>query len=262
MVGTDDAQRPLVTGGCSATAAAWGSTGPTGVKTGLGRDGPLPVAGQAGERPDHGVEHGRPGHERHGTHVRRAVALESGLSMAVVGRRDRGRAEGAKGRPGVRGGLAMGQYGVGRSRRPGRLAATPGGGHSTADGPRRRAGLHGERAASLRLAMDAGRALPGKALSNRAPPAGRRGRTWIGAAAAQRASDTLEQAAEHLHGDGVMTAIEQRRTAALGGHVEQCDHCGHRRVWYNSCRNRHCPTLNRPASTETARRAGDRSRAS
>ena len=40
----------------------------------------------------------------------------------------------------------------------------------------------------------------------------------------------------------VMTAIEQCRTAALGGHVEQCDHCGHRRVWYNSCRNRHCPT--------------------
>ena len=35
-------------------------------------------------------------------------------------------------------------------------------------------------------------------------------------------------------------AIEQCRTAALGGHVEQCDHCGHRRVWYNSCRNRHC----------------------
>jgi hypothetical protein len=39
----------------------------------------------------------------------------------------------------------------------------------------------------------------------------------------------------------VMTAIEHCRTAALGGHVEQCDHCGHRRVWYNSCRNRHCP---------------------
>jgi hypothetical protein len=28
----------------------------------------------------------------------------------------------------------------------------------------------------------------------------------------------------------VMTAIEQCRTAALGGHVEQCDRCGHRRV--------------------------------
>ena len=40
----------------------------------------------------------------------------------------------------------------------------------------------------------------------------------------------------------VMTAIEQCRTAALGGHIEQCDRCGHRRVWYNSCRNRHCPT--------------------
>jgi transposase-like zinc-binding protein/putative transposase len=40
----------------------------------------------------------------------------------------------------------------------------------------------------------------------------------------------------------VMTAIEQCRTAALGGHVEQCDRCGHRRVWYNSCRNRHCPS--------------------
>jgi hypothetical protein len=39
----------------------------------------------------------------------------------------------------------------------------------------------------------------------------------------------------------VMRAIEQCRTAALGGHVEQCDQCGHRRVWYNSCRNRHCP---------------------
>jgi len=40
----------------------------------------------------------------------------------------------------------------------------------------------------------------------------------------------------------VMLAIEQCRTAALGGHVEACDHCGHRRAWYNSCRNRHCPS--------------------
>jgi len=39
----------------------------------------------------------------------------------------------------------------------------------------------------------------------------------------------------------VMTAIERCRTAALGGHVEQCDQCGHTRVWYNSCRDRHCP---------------------
>jgi len=39
----------------------------------------------------------------------------------------------------------------------------------------------------------------------------------------------------------VMSAIETCRTAALGGHVEACEDCGHRRVSYNSCRNRHCP---------------------
>jgi Putative transposase/Transposase zinc-binding domain len=38
-----------------------------------------------------------------------------------------------------------------------------------------------------------------------------------------------------------MIAIENCRTAALGGHVEQCDDCGHQRVAYNSCRNRNCP---------------------
>lgn len=39
----------------------------------------------------------------------------------------------------------------------------------------------------------------------------------------------------------VMSAIETCRTAALGGHVEACDGCGHTRIAYNSCRNRHCP---------------------
>jgi tungstate transport system substrate-binding protein len=38
-----------------------------------------------------------------------------------------------------------------------------------------------------------------------------------------------------------MTAIERCRTSALGGHVEQCDHCGERRIAYNSCRSRSCP---------------------
>lgn len=38
-----------------------------------------------------------------------------------------------------------------------------------------------------------------------------------------------------------MSAIELCRTAALGGHVESCDDCGHHRMAYNSCRNRHCP---------------------
>ena len=58
------------------------------------------------------------------------------------------------------------------------------------------------------------------------------------------------------HGDAFLDAYgdtlspEQRRalsdlarcrTAALGGHVEECDRCGHRQIAYNSCRNRHCP---------------------
>ena len=38
-----------------------------------------------------------------------------------------------------------------------------------------------------------------------------------------------------------MSAIARCRTAALGGHVEQCDACGHQRIAYNSCRDRHCP---------------------
>jgi hypothetical protein len=39
----------------------------------------------------------------------------------------------------------------------------------------------------------------------------------------------------------VMSAIEQCRSAVLGGHVERCQDCGHSRIAYNSCRNRHCP---------------------
>src|ERR1700729_2480885 len=39
----------------------------------------------------------------------------------------------------------------------------------------------------------------------------------------------------------VMAAIEVCRTAALGGHMERCDECGHERNAFNSCRDRHCP---------------------
>jgi hypothetical protein len=39
----------------------------------------------------------------------------------------------------------------------------------------------------------------------------------------------------------VMSAIELCRTAALGGHTEQCEDCGIVRIAYNSCRKRHCP---------------------
>ncbi len=38
-----------------------------------------------------------------------------------------------------------------------------------------------------------------------------------------------------------MSAIETCRTSALGGHVDECDSCGHQEISYNSCRNRHCP---------------------
>ena len=39
----------------------------------------------------------------------------------------------------------------------------------------------------------------------------------------------------------VLENLEYCRTSYFGGHVEQCDDCGHIRVSYNSCRNRHCP---------------------
>lgn len=39
----------------------------------------------------------------------------------------------------------------------------------------------------------------------------------------------------------VLRAIEHCRTAALGGHLDQCSQCGHSAISYNSCRNRHCP---------------------
>src|SRR5215471_412216 len=40
----------------------------------------------------------------------------------------------------------------------------------------------------------------------------------------------------------VLLAIARCRTAALGGHIEECTGCGHRApISYNSCRNRHCP---------------------
>jgi hypothetical protein len=59
-----------------------------------------------------------------------------------------------------------------------------------------------------------------------------------------------------LHGPAYLTTLgdslshEQKkalrtiavyRTAALGGHVDQCDMRGYRKISYCSCRNRHCP---------------------
>lgn len=40
----------------------------------------------------------------------------------------------------------------------------------------------------------------------------------------------------------VLSALGRCRTAALGGHVYRCDHCGSEHIAYNACRNRHCPS--------------------
>ena len=50
----------------------------------------------------------------------------------------------------------------------------------------------------------------------------------------------------------VMSAIEDCRTAALGGHVLRCenDKCSHTQIAYNSCRNRHCPKCQGAAARE------------
>jgi hypothetical protein len=47
-----------------------------------------------------------------------------------------------------------------------------------------------------------------------------------------------------------MRAIERCRTAALGGHVDACDACGHLEISYNSCRNRFCPKCQGRARAE------------
>lgn len=44
-----------------------------------------------------------------------------------------------------------------------------------------------------------------------------------------------------IHQQKTLRAIEQCRTAALGGHIDACNECGNISISYNSCRNRHCP---------------------
>ena len=48
----------------------------------------------------------------------------------------------------------------------------------------------------------------------------------------------------------VMSAIENCRTAALGGHVARCEDCAYTTIAYNSCRNRHCPKCQGAAARE------------
>ena len=53
----------------------------------------------------------------------------------------------------------------------------------------------------------------------------------------------IERSRKWINGqhEKVLLAIARCRTAALGGHRDQCSDCGHTAISYNSCRNRHCP---------------------
>ena len=53
--------------------------------------------------------------------------------------------------------------------------------------------------------------------------------------------DYQQQYAVSYEQKKTINAILQCRTAALGGHVDQCERCGATEISYNSCRNRHCP---------------------
>ena len=55
-----------------------------------------------------------------------------------------------------------------------------------------------------------------------------------------------------------LSDIAACRTAALGGHVEECDQCGHRQIAYNSCRNRHCPKCQATAAAQWMEARGKR----
>lgn len=50
--------------------------------------------------------------------------------------------------------------------------------------------------------------------------------------------------------EAVLKHIAECRTAALGGHLDECDSCGHQRISYNSCRDRHCPKCQNTARAE------------
>lgn len=62
-------------------------------------------------------------------------------------------------------------------------------------------------------------------------------------------AQVIGQEWEHIERCGQLNPWQKRtlrlirdcRTAALGGHLEQCPACSHLRISYNSCRNRHCP---------------------
>src|SRR5215468_12692308 len=83
--------------------------------------------------------------------------------------------------------------------------------------------------------------------ASRSPSHSRGAAPWHGAA--WRAANAGHVSLSQLK---VMSAIEDCRTAALGGHVVRCENaaCGYTAIAYNSCRNRHCPKCQGAAARE------------
>ena len=55
------------------------------------------------------------------------------------------------------------------------------------------------------------------------------------------AEEFIQQHSPNAYVRRTLSALQRCRSASLGGHVDRCDTCGHIRISYNSCRNRHCP---------------------
>ena len=72
---------------------------------------------------------------------------------------------------------------------------------------------------------------------------GARGAVRVELADIVRAHAPALLARERLAGvqQRALRAIERCRTAALGGEISRCNHCGETHYVYHSCRNRHCP---------------------
>jgi hypothetical protein len=66
----------------------------------------------------------------------------------------------------------------------------------------------------------------------------------IGALLRQHGDDFLARHGATLTAEqrGAVSDLANCRTAAMGGDLYQCDHCGSQHLVYHSCRNRHCPT--------------------
>ena len=54
-------------------------------------------------------------------------------------------------------------------------------------------------------------------------------------------SDFVQTHHPNTYVQRILRAVQYCRTSVLGGHKDRCDECGHIRLSYNSCRNRHCP---------------------